>query len=75
MLRGRITEAGVLEFVGYLDDADHDFVRVAIFVYQAELYHGVVSLYLAFYVYDLVVLQVFLQLFLENGQGVGKIYF
>ena len=64
-----------LEFVRDLDDTHYDFVRIAVFVYQAELHHGVVPLYLAFHIYDLVVLQVFLQFFLEKGQGIGKIYF
>jgi hypothetical protein len=75
MVGQKAAGARASEFVGYLYDAYDDFVRVAVFVYEAEFYHGVVALYLAFDVDDLVVLQMLLQFFLEDGQGVGKIYF
>lgn len=53
------------EFVGNLDDAHYNFVRVAIFVEEAETNHGVVFARVGLYVNNLVVLQMFFNLLLK----------
>jgi hypothetical protein len=64
-----------LELIRYLDDPQHDLVRVAVFVQQAELDHRVVAANVAFNVNHLVVLQVFFQFLLEYVERVGEIDF
>ena len=63
------------EFVGYLDDAHHDFVWVTIGINQAELYHGVVAINVTFDVDDLASLNMLLNVFLKNDQCIGKVDF
>lgn len=64
-----------LEFVRNLNDADNNFVWITILVDEAELNHGVVAVDVAFHIHHLVILQVFLDVALKNGQCVGKVYF
>ncbi len=61
-----------LKFIRYLDDANYNFMRVAVFIQQAEFHHRVVAVDMAFYVYNLVVLQVFLDVFLEINRALAK---
>ena len=63
------------EFVRYLNDADHHFVWIAVFIQQTEFHHGVVAADVALHVDHLVVLEVFLQLFLKTVKRIGKIHF
>lgn len=50
-------------------------MRVAVFIEEAELDHRVVPLDVALDVNDPVVLQVLLDVFLKDKQGIGKIHF
>jgi hypothetical protein len=58
-----------------LYDPYHDLVGVAILVDETELDHRVVALDVALDVYNLVVLQMLLDVFLEYEQGVCEVHF
>ena len=57
---------GVLKFVGYLNDADHDFMGIAVFVEQAEFDHRVISTDIGFHMYHGIILQMFFNLLLKD---------
>lgn len=64
-----------LELVGNLDDPDYNFVWITFLVNEAEFYHRIVTPDVTFNINNLVALNVFLQLLLENMQCVCKINF
>ena len=53
-----------LEFVWYLNDADYNFVWIAVLVEQTEFDHRIVALDIAFHIHHPIVLEVFLDVFL-----------
>ena len=63
------------EFVGDLDDSNYDLVRVAVFINQAELHHGIVAVDVAFYIDNLRALYVLLYVFLKNDQCISEVNF
>src|ERR1041385_1235897 len=63
------------EFVGDLNDAHHDLMRIAIGINQAELHHGIVAVDIALDVDNLTALHVLLNIFLKNDQCIGEVDF
>lgn len=44
-----------LELIWYLNDADHDFMRIAIFIQQTEFHHGIVFFQLCLHIDNLII--------------------
>jgi hypothetical protein len=64
-----------LKLIGYLDNANHYFVRIAILIDEIEFYDRIVFAELIFHVCDLVVEKVLLDVVLEDLKRVGEIHF
>ena len=68
-------QAGALEFIGYLDDPNNDFVRITVLIQQIEFHHGVVTFNIAFDVNYFVTLEMLLDFLLQDKQRIRKINF
>ncbi len=66
---------GGLKLIGYLNDAHNNFVWIAIPVHEVEFYHGIVFSQLILHMNDLIVLQMFFDIALQNKQSIGEIDF
>lgn len=64
-----------LELVGNLDDPDYNLMRITFLINKAEFYHRIVAPDVTLNINNLVALNMFLQLLLENMQCICKINF
>lgn len=73
-IRGEPDKVGLV-FIWYLDNADNNFMRIAVFVQQTELYHWIFLSQVILHMRDLVVKQMFLDVFAKDLEGIREINF